>query len=127
MDALSSCPQAFGQTRLDELEDQLASSWRRCGPSATNSLSPNDVDAVADTQEQEDQVGLLEGGRSRFGRTYAGEPDRIAEELATDEAVNATDTVLFTVSNQLGVAWCVTQLTAVKAIMTEVDAMAPAA
>ena len=64
------------------------------------------VDTVADTQEQEDQIGLLEGFRSRFGRTYAGEPDRIAEELAADEAVKAADTVLFTVPNQLGVAWC---------------------
>jgi hypothetical protein len=85
------------------------------------------VDTVADTQEQEDQIGLLEGVRSRFGRTYAGEPDRIAEELAAGEAVKPADTVLFTVPNQLGVAWGVTQLTAVKAIMTGVDAMAPAA
>jgi alkanesulfonate monooxygenase SsuD/methylene tetrahydromethanopterin reductase-like flavin-dependent oxidoreductase (luciferase family) len=43
--------------------------------------------------------------RSRFGRTYAGEPDRIAEELAADAAVRAADTVLFTVPNQLGVAY----------------------
>jgi len=57
------------------------------------------------TQAQEDQVGLLEGVRSRFGRTYAGEPDRIAEELAADEAVRAADSVLFTVPNQLGVAY----------------------
>jgi alkanesulfonate monooxygenase SsuD/methylene tetrahydromethanopterin reductase-like flavin-dependent oxidoreductase (luciferase family) len=56
-------------------------------------------------QENEDQVGLLEGVRSRFGRTYAGEPDRIAEELARDEAVQAADYVLFTVPNQLGVAY----------------------
>jgi alkanesulfonate monooxygenase SsuD/methylene tetrahydromethanopterin reductase-like flavin-dependent oxidoreductase (luciferase family) len=56
-------------------------------------------------QENEDQVGLLEGVRSRFGRTYAGEPDRIAAELAADEAVRAADTVLFTVPNQLGVAY----------------------
>ena len=56
-------------------------------------------------QENEDQVGLLEGVRSRFGRTYAGEPDRIAAELAGDEAVRAADTVLFTVPNQLGVAY----------------------
>lgn len=41
--------------------------------------------------------------------------------------MNAADTVLFTVSSQLGVAWCVTQLPAVKVITTEVDAMAPAA
>ena len=57
------------------------------------------------SQEQEDQVGLLEGVRSRFGRTYAGEPDRIAAELAEDEAVRAADTILFTVPNQLGVAY----------------------
>lgn len=57
------------------------------------------------TQAQEDQVGLLEGVRSRFGRTYVGEPGRIAEELAADEAVRAADSVLFTVPNQLGVAY----------------------
>ncbi|MGX6603383.1 LLM class flavin-dependent oxidoreductase [Micromonosporaceae bacterium Da 78-11] len=56
-------------------------------------------------QEQQDQVGLLEGIRSRFGRTYAGEPDRIAEELAADAAVRAADTVLFTIPNQLGVEY----------------------
>ena len=56
-------------------------------------------------QAHDDQVGLLEGIRSRFGRTYAGEPDRIAEELAADAAVQAADTVLFTVPNQLGVAY----------------------
>jgi alkanesulfonate monooxygenase SsuD/methylene tetrahydromethanopterin reductase-like flavin-dependent oxidoreductase (luciferase family) len=56
-------------------------------------------------QAQEDQIGLLEGVRSRFGRTYAGEPDHIAEELAADEAVRSADTVLFTVPNQLGVAY----------------------
>lgn len=103
------------------------SNWRRCGPSGTNSPSPKDIDAVADTQKQEDEIGLLKGVRSRFGRTYAGESDRVAEELAADEAVKAAGKVLFTVPNQLGVAWWVTQLTAVKAIMTEVDAMAPAA
>jgi hypothetical protein len=83
------------------------------------------VDTVADTQEPEDQIGLLEGVRSRLGRTYAGEPDRIAEELAAVEAVKAAGTVLFTVPNQLAVAWCVTQSTAVKAIMTGGDVMAP--
>ena len=56
-------------------------------------------------QAHEDQSGLLEGVRSRFGRTYAGEPDRIAAELAADEAVREADTVLFTVPNQLGMAY----------------------
>ena len=51
----------------------------------------------------DDQIGLLDGVRSRFGRTYVGEPDTIAAELAADEAVREADTVLFTVPNQLGV------------------------
>lgn len=69
----------------------------------------------------------LKGVGSRFGRTYASEPDRIAEGLAADESVKSADTVLFTASNQLGVAWCVTQLATVKAGMTEVESLAPAA
>jgi alkanesulfonate monooxygenase SsuD/methylene tetrahydromethanopterin reductase-like flavin-dependent oxidoreductase (luciferase family) len=65
-----------------------------------------DIDRVYFAQqEHDDQIGLLEGVRSRFGRTFAGEPDRIASELAADEAVRAADTVLFTVPNQLGVAY----------------------
>src|SRR5262249_26541534 len=51
----------------------------------------------------EDQVGWLDGAISRFGRTYSGEPDRIAHELAGATAVQAADTVLLTVPSQLGV------------------------
>lgn len=54
----------------------------------------------SDTQ---DQVGFLDGGIARFGKSYIGEPDEIAEELASDEAVAAADTLLVTVPNQLGV------------------------
>jgi alkanesulfonate monooxygenase SsuD/methylene tetrahydromethanopterin reductase-like flavin-dependent oxidoreductase (luciferase family) len=53
----------------------------------------------------EDQVGYLDGGVARFGRTYTGEPDAIAEELARDAAVREADTVLLTVPNQLGVEY----------------------
>jgi alkanesulfonate monooxygenase SsuD/methylene tetrahydromethanopterin reductase-like flavin-dependent oxidoreductase (luciferase family) len=59
----------------------------------------------AQAQDKDDQIGLLDGVRSRFGRTYTGEPDQIAAELAADEAVQAADTVLFTVPNQLGVEY----------------------
>ena len=51
----------------------------------------------------EDQVGWLDGAISRFGRTYTGEPDQIADELANDAAVQAADTILLTVPSQLGV------------------------
>jgi len=56
--------------------------------------------AQADAQ---DQVGHLDGGLARFGRSYIGAPDEIAEELAADAAVQAADTILVTVPNQLGV------------------------
>jgi alkanesulfonate monooxygenase SsuD/methylene tetrahydromethanopterin reductase-like flavin-dependent oxidoreductase (luciferase family) len=50
-----------------------------------------------------DQVGLLEGVRARFGKSYVGEPDQLAEELAKDAAVRDADTLLLTVPNMLGV------------------------
>lgn len=53
--------------------------------------------------DAKDQVGFLDGGLARFGRSFIGEPDVIAAELAEDAAVAAADTVLVTVPNQLGV------------------------
>ena len=53
--------------------------------------------------DSRDQVGHIDGGLARFGKSYAGEPDQLVEELAQDEAVAAADTLLLTVPNQLGV------------------------
>jgi alkanesulfonate monooxygenase SsuD/methylene tetrahydromethanopterin reductase-like flavin-dependent oxidoreductase (luciferase family) len=53
----------------------------------------------------EDQVGYLDGGAARFGKTYAGEPEQLVKELAEDEAIAAADTLLLTVPNQLGVEY----------------------
>jgi alkanesulfonate monooxygenase SsuD/methylene tetrahydromethanopterin reductase-like flavin-dependent oxidoreductase (luciferase family) len=53
--------------------------------------------------DSEDQVGFLDGGLARFGKSYIGEPDRIAADLAKDVAVREADTLLVTVPNQLGV------------------------
>jgi alkanesulfonate monooxygenase SsuD/methylene tetrahydromethanopterin reductase-like flavin-dependent oxidoreductase (luciferase family) len=51
-----------------------------------------------------DQVGSLgEPGLARFGRTYAGDPDQVAEDLAKDAAVREADTLLVTIPNALGV------------------------
>ncbi|RFA16208.1 monooxygenase [Subtercola boreus] len=55
--------------------------------------------------DAEDQVGYLDGGIARFGKSYTGEPDVIAAQLAADAAVQAADTVLLTVPNQLGVEY----------------------
>ena len=76
--------------------------------SVSRSVLPitTDIDRMYFGERSEgDQVGLLEGVRSRFGRTYTGDPDTIAAELAQDAAVQAADTVLFTVPNQLGVEY----------------------
>jgi alkanesulfonate monooxygenase SsuD/methylene tetrahydromethanopterin reductase-like flavin-dependent oxidoreductase (luciferase family) len=54
-------------------------------------------------RSSEDQVGYLDGGLARFGKSYVGEPDAIAAQLADDAAVQAADTVLVTIPNQLGV------------------------
>ena len=51
----------------------------------------------------EDQVGFIDGGTARFGKTYAGEVDQLVKDLAGDEAIAAADTLLLTIPNQLGV------------------------
>ena len=56
-------------------------------------------------RESSDQLGYLEGVVARFGRSYVGEPDVIATELARDAAVREADTLLLTVPNQLGVEY----------------------
>jgi alkanesulfonate monooxygenase SsuD/methylene tetrahydromethanopterin reductase-like flavin-dependent oxidoreductase (luciferase family) len=38
-----------------------------------------------------------------FGRSYAAEPEELAEQLKEDTAIDAADTLLLTVPNQLGV------------------------
>ncbi len=103
----------FDQLQAEQIR-LYREAWREAGHdrearvSVSRSVLPitEDIDRLYfGTQAQGDQVGLLEGVRSRFGRTFAGEPDRIAEELAADEAVREADYVLFTVPNQLGVEY----------------------
>ena len=52
-----------------------------------------------------EQVGYIDGGIARFGKSYTGAPDAIAEALSRDAAVQAADTILLTVPNQLGVEY----------------------
>jgi len=53
-----------------------------------------------------DQVGYLDAQtKAIFGRSYAAEPDVLVKELAADTAIQAADTLLLTVPNQLGVEY----------------------
>lgn len=53
-------------------------------------------------QGSQDQVGMIDGFRSTFGKTYADTPDRLIEQLKKDEAAMAADTLMLTIPNQLG-------------------------
>ncbi|MBL5974436.1 MAG: LLM class flavin-dependent oxidoreductase [Candidatus Leucobacter sulfamidivorax] len=57
------------------------------------------------SRENNDQIGVIDGHRSTFGKTYADTPDRLIEQLRADEAVMAADTLMLTVPNQLGVEY----------------------
>lgn len=49
-----------------------------------------------------DQVGVIDGFTSTFGKSYVGEPDRLVAELQADAAVRAADTLMLTIPSQLG-------------------------
>jgi alkanesulfonate monooxygenase SsuD/methylene tetrahydromethanopterin reductase-like flavin-dependent oxidoreductase (luciferase family) len=102
----------FHQLQAEQIE-RFRSAWKAAGHpreprvSVSRSIFPivSDLDRAYFGQDadSEDQVGYLDGGAARFGRTYAGEPDQLVKELAEDEAIAAADTLLLTVPNQLGV------------------------
>lgn len=50
-----------------------------------------------------DQIGVIDGIRSTFGKTYAAEPDVLIEQLQDDAAIRSADTLMLTIPSQLGV------------------------
>src|SRR5437899_2620492 len=53
---------------------------------------------------ERDQIGNIDAKtRAVFGRSYAAEPHVLVEQLKEDNAIEAADTLLLTVPNQLGV------------------------
>jgi alkanesulfonate monooxygenase SsuD/methylene tetrahydromethanopterin reductase-like flavin-dependent oxidoreductase (luciferase family) len=61
-----------------------------------------------------DTIGYIEEDkRAIFGRSYAGEPDRLIRELAQDEAIQEADTILLTIPNTLGVKYNVHVLSSI--------------
>jgi alkanesulfonate monooxygenase SsuD/methylene tetrahydromethanopterin reductase-like flavin-dependent oxidoreductase (luciferase family) len=103
---------------FDELQaEQIArfrAAWSEAGREREPrvSVSRSVLPIVSDLDRQyfggdpgEDQVGVLEGVRARFGKSYVGEPDQLAEDLAKDVAVLEADSLLLTVPNMLGVEY----------------------
>ncbi len=88
--------------------------WKEAGHTRTPRVSVSrSIFALVDDRDrmyfgrgddEGDQIGMLsETERAIFGRSYAGEPDALVEQLKGDEAIAEADTLLLTVPNQLGV------------------------
>jgi len=103
----------FDELQLEQIQLYKAA-WAAAGWDRTPRVSVSrSVIPILDAQDRawfgarsgEDQVGHLDGGLARFGKSYVGAPDVLAAELAADVAVQEADTVLLTVPNQLGVEY----------------------
>jgi alkanesulfonate monooxygenase SsuD/methylene tetrahydromethanopterin reductase-like flavin-dependent oxidoreductase (luciferase family) len=104
----------FHQLQAEQIQ-RFRDAWAVAGHdwtprvSVSRSIFPlvNDLDRAyfGGRGDDTDQVGYLDGGNARFGRSYAAEPDKLIQELAEDEAIAAADTLLLTVPNQLGVEY----------------------
>ncbi len=102
----------FHQLQAEQIQ-RFLDAWKAAGYqrdpriSVSRSIFPvvSDLDRAyfGNAADSQDQVGYLDGGPARFGKTYAGEPDQLVKELAEDEAIAAADTLMLTVPNQLGV------------------------
>jgi alkanesulfonate monooxygenase SsuD/methylene tetrahydromethanopterin reductase-like flavin-dependent oxidoreductase (luciferase family) len=97
----------FHQLQAEQIQ-RFRDAWKTAGHqreprvSVSRSIFPV-ISDIGDASDSQDHVGYLDGGPARFGKTYAGEPDRLVKELTEDEAIEAADTLLLTVPNQLGV------------------------
>ena len=103
----------FHLAQLEQIQAYRAA-WAESGHdheprvSVSRSIAPitSDRDRIyfgGRSRDQADQVGYIDDYKAVFGRSYTGEPDEIATQLAGDEAVRDADTLLVTIPTQLGV------------------------
>lgn len=102
---------AFGELQAEQLAAYRAA-WHAAGHAGTPQTSVSrSVFPITSHEDAllfggaagRDQVGVIDGFRSTFGRTYAAEPDVLVEQLRADRAVMEADTLLLTIPSQLGV------------------------
>lgn len=102
----------FHQLQAEQIR-MFHSAWREAGherearTSVSRSIFPlvtaQDHAYFGADRRSTDQVGMIDGGLARFGKSYAAEPDELVRQLAQDEAIAAADTLLLTIPNTLGV------------------------
>lgn len=104
---------SFGDLQAEQIERYRAA-FREAGHTHTPRVSVSRSIFPIVTQQDKmlfgvrggqdgDQIGIIDGHRSTFGRTYAGEPDELIEQLQADAAVQAADTLMLTIPSQAGV------------------------
>ncbi|GAA0207859.1 LLM class flavin-dependent oxidoreductase [Cytobacillus oceanisediminis] len=103
----------FHELQAEQIQ-RFRDAWKEAGHDREPRVSVSrSIFALVDDRDRayfggsggDDQVGYIDGGRARFGKTYAAEPDQLVEQLREDSAVEAADTLLLTVPNQLGVEY----------------------
>ena len=104
--------QPFDQLQREQI-DRFRAAYREAGHTGSPRVSVSrSVFPLVSEQDElyfglrgrdgQDQIGIIDGTRSTFGKTYADEPDRLVEQLKRDEAVMAADTLMLTIPSQLG-------------------------
>ena len=101
---------------FDELQAQqieiFRAAWREAGHAGEPRTSiSRSIFPITTAEEQMyfggrqdgDQVGVIDGIRSTFGKTYAAAPDVLVEQLLGDAAIRSADTLMLTIPSQLGV------------------------
>lgn len=103
--------QAFADLQAEQI-DRFRQAYREAGHrgsprvSVSRSVFPiltEQDELYFGRRDQHDQIGMIDGFRSTFGKTYADTPDRLIDMLREDAAVMAADTLMLTIPNQLGV------------------------
>ncbi len=92
--------------------DAFRAAWREAGHAGEPRTSVSRSIFPIVTAEDEmyfggsagsDQIGVIDGMRSTFGKTYAATPDTLVEQLQNDAAVMSADTLMLTIPSQMGV------------------------
>ncbi len=94
--------------------DAFRAAWKEAGHTREPRVSVSrSIFAIIDDRDrayfgrsgdEHDSIGYLDANtRAVFGRSYAAEPEKLVAELKGDTAIEAADTLLLTVPNQLGV------------------------
>lgn len=101
----------FDELQAEQLE-VFRRGWRDAGHPGEPRTSVSRSVFPITTQEDQlffggrrdgEQVGVIDGLMSTFGRTYAAEPDVLVDQLKADAAVRSADTLMLTIPSQLGV------------------------